>query len=238
MDVESMDFSGELEYVGFWARAAAALVDTLLFFAIPAPLLFLLYGRDFLGLESQYSGTIDLVIALVLPALVMLAFWTARQATPGKMLISAVIIDERTAQPPTISQHIGRFFAFFMVVIPFGIGALWIAFDRKKQGWHDKLAGTIVVRARKPRPLAAMRKREAAAPAGAVTEVAPNMAPNAAPNAASDVTPNETPNEPPNLPPNMPLNVPDNLPLSLPPEVQLSMPASVAPKVPHQVPLA
>ncbi|MDB5824669.1 MAG: hypothetical protein JWR21_3373 [Herminiimonas sp.] len=197
MDVERMDFSGELEYVGFWARAGAALVDTLLFIAIPAPLLFLLYGRDILGLGSQYSGTIDLFIAVVLPALIMLAFWTARQATPGKMLISAVLIDERTAQPPSISQHIGRFLAFFLVVIPFGLGALWIAFDRKKQGWHDKLAGTVVVRARKPkRRLAAMRTAThtgatasppSQSPPNPVTNLAPEMQPNLQPNVAHKV---------------------------------------------------
>jgi uncharacterized RDD family membrane protein YckC len=214
MDVESMDFSGELEYVGFWARAGAALIDTVLFLAIPAPLLFLLYGRDFLGLESQYSGTIDLVVAVVLPALVMLAFWTARQATPGKMLISAVIIDERTAQPPTISQHIGRFFAFFLVVIPFGIGALWIAFDRKKQGWHDKLAGTVVVRTRKPpRRLAAVRQAQSAVPTGAPR--------------------NSPPNALPNMPPNMAPNVPPNVPQTALPQAALDVPSNV----PHRVPL-
>jgi uncharacterized RDD family membrane protein YckC len=30
-----------------------------------------------------------------------------------------------------------------------GLGLIWVAFDPKKQGWHDKLAGTIVVRVRK-----------------------------------------------------------------------------------------
>ncbi|TAL09221.1 MAG: RDD family protein, partial [Chloroflexota bacterium] len=27
-----------------------------------------------------------------------------------------------------------------------GIGFIWVAFDRKKQGWHDKIGGTVVVR--------------------------------------------------------------------------------------------
>jgi uncharacterized RDD family membrane protein YckC len=199
MDVERMDFSGELEYVGFWARAGAALIDALLFLALPVPLLFLLYGRDILGLESQYSGTIDLVIAVALPALVMLAFWTARQTTPGKMLISAVIIDERTAQPPSISQHFGRFLAFFLLVLPFGLGALWIAIDRKKQGWHDKLAGTVVVRVRKPRrSIAAMHKAEA--------RMQPDVQSNTARNVSLNGAQNASPNAPPNAPQRVPLN--------------------------------
>jgi len=41
---------------------------------------------------------------------------------------------------------IGRYFAYFISTIPLCLGFLWITFDRKKQGWHDKLAGTVVVR--------------------------------------------------------------------------------------------
>jgi len=26
------------------------------------------------------------------------------------------------------------------------LGLVWVAFDRRKQGWHDKLAGTVVIR--------------------------------------------------------------------------------------------
>ncbi|MGR3985112.1 MAG: RDD family protein, partial [Gammaproteobacteria bacterium] len=28
----------------------------------------------------------------------------------------------------------------------FGLGLLWVAFDKRKQGWHDKLAGTVVIK--------------------------------------------------------------------------------------------
>jgi uncharacterized RDD family membrane protein YckC len=42
---------------------------------------------------------------------------------------------------------IGRFFAYFVSIFPACLGFLWIAFDRRKQGWHDKIAGTVVVRA-------------------------------------------------------------------------------------------
>ncbi|RYY81863.1 MAG: RDD family protein, partial [Comamonadaceae bacterium] len=45
--------------------------------------------------------------------------------------------------------------AYFVSAIPLCIGFLWVAWDPRKQGWHDKLAGTVVVRARKrgPRPV-------------------------------------------------------------------------------------
>ena len=35
----------------------------------------------------------------------------------------------------------------------FYLGFLWIAVDPRKQGWHDKIAGTVVIRDRgKPLP--------------------------------------------------------------------------------------
>jgi len=39
---------------------------------------------------------------------------------------------------------------------PFFLGIFWVAFDKKKQGWHDKLAGTVVVKTKKtgPEPVA------------------------------------------------------------------------------------
>jgi len=36
------------------------------------------------------------------------------------------------------------------VVVPLGLGLLWVAFDKRKQGWHDKLAGTVVIRSKNP----------------------------------------------------------------------------------------
>jgi uncharacterized RDD family membrane protein YckC len=39
-----------------------------------------------------------------------------------------------------------RALACFFSIVAAGLGFIWIAFDREKQGWHDKIAGTVVVR--------------------------------------------------------------------------------------------
>lgn len=41
---------------------------------------------------------------------------------------------------------VGHCFAYYVPAIPLCLGFLWVAFDSKMQGWHDKLAGTVVVR--------------------------------------------------------------------------------------------
>ena len=81
-----------------------------------------------------------------LPAAVVVAFWHYRQATPGKIFIGARIVDATTGGPTTMRQNVVRYLAYFLSIFFLFLGFLWVAFDRRKQGWHDKLAGTVVVR--------------------------------------------------------------------------------------------
>jgi uncharacterized RDD family membrane protein YckC len=62
------------------------------------------------------------------------------------MAISARIVDAQSGQAPSKSQLIGRYLAYYLSLIAFGIGYFWVAFDTRKQGLHDKLAGTVVVK--------------------------------------------------------------------------------------------
>jgi hypothetical protein len=86
------------------------------------------------------------LISWVLPAVVVVIFWLTRQATPGKMAIAARIVDAKTGGKPSTSQLLIRYVGYFVSSIPFGLGLFWVAFDARKQGWHDKMAGTVVVR--------------------------------------------------------------------------------------------
>lgn len=143
-----MDLSTELEYVGFWPRVAAAAVDLILLVALAAPLLLLFYEQSFLVHSSSDAILVQLFIVGVVPPIAITTFWIRRHATPGKIAISAIIIDEKTAGPPSVWQHVGRYCAYFLSALPLGLGFLWIAFNPKKQAWHDRLAGTLVVRIR------------------------------------------------------------------------------------------
>jgi uncharacterized RDD family membrane protein YckC len=138
----------ELEYVGFWARVWASIIDTLLVMVICAPLLLWIYGPDYWLTAAFIRGPADLLINWILPAIAIVLFWIYRQATPGKMVISARIVDALTGGKPTTGQLIGRYFGYYVSTIPLLLGLIWVGFDPRKQGWHDKLAGTVVVRPR------------------------------------------------------------------------------------------
>ncbi len=163
------------QYVGFWVRTAAALIDSLLLMMIILPVTIFTFGwssielwGDLLGATSVeelmeldeawkevektaggFGGTINFLISWVLPALAVVVFWIARQATPGKMVFSAVIVDATSGEVPSGRQMIGRYLGYFIALFPLGLGILWVGLDKRKQGWHDKLAGTVVVRKRK-----------------------------------------------------------------------------------------
>ncbi len=152
-----------LEYVGFGPRFVATLVDTLWVTPVVA-VLGLLYQRsddsallDQLLRDPEHVSTralaaagssawSDSLIQCLLAALLVLLWWFARNATPGKLLVHAKIVDARTGAPPSKRQLLVRYLGYYLSMLPFGLGFLWIAIDPRKQGWHDKLAGTVVVR--------------------------------------------------------------------------------------------
>lgn len=147
-DLEENHSKQDLEYVGFWLRVWAAIIDSILIMMIIIPILIHLYGWSYFTTPELVSGPVNFIISGVLPVIAIIAFWVAKSATPGKMAISAKIVDARTGQKPSTAQFIGRYFAYYISIIPFCLGLIWVAFDKKKQGWHDKLVGTVVVRPR------------------------------------------------------------------------------------------
>jgi uncharacterized RDD family membrane protein YckC len=145
----------DVEYAGFWIRVGAALIDTLLILAVIVPLLAAIYGWGYFGAPHLIAGPADFLISWVAPPVAIIAFWLYRQATPGKMVLSLRVVDAKTGNTLSVLQSIGRYLGYYVSMIPLFIGLIWVAFDSRKQGWHDKLAGTVVIRskARGPEPV-------------------------------------------------------------------------------------
>jgi len=135
------------EYVGFWTRVAATLLDSIFIAFITIPLTILCYGTDYFTNTSNalIQGPADFIITYILPAIAVILFWIYKQATPGKMLIHMKIVDATTGRRPTIGQYLIRYIGYFISALPLCLGYLWVAWDPKKQGWHDKMANTIVI---------------------------------------------------------------------------------------------
>jgi len=137
--------TSDLIYVGFWKRFGASLIDYMIVLCITLPILMFYYGESYWTNDDLLEGPFDFFLSFVFPAVATIWFWVAKQATPGKMAIHAKIIDTKTGMAPTTGQYIGRYFGYVLSTLPLGLGYIWIAFDPKNQGWHDKLAGTVVI---------------------------------------------------------------------------------------------
>lgn len=145
---EKLRYSDNLVYTGFWFRVLASLIDNILILLITIPLLISVYGEDYFKSDFVVQGYEQIIISWILPAVIIVAFWIYKSTTPGKMAVSTKIIDAKTGGKPSAIKCIFRYFALILSVVPLGLGIFWIAFDKRKQGLHDKLVGTLVVRSK------------------------------------------------------------------------------------------
>ena len=151
--------AAEPRYVGFWARFLAMFVDNIWVTIVLVLVVIALFGQDFMAMvavptdgSGQMTGApgsgaaASLLVQLLLPAALIIGFWIWKAATPGKMLVSAEIVDAKSMGKPSTGQLIVRYIGYFISAFVFCLGFLWVAFDKRKQGWHDKMAGTLVVK--------------------------------------------------------------------------------------------
>lgn len=138
--------TSDLKYAGFWSRFWATLIDTLIMVIVLVPLQLATYGMGYWQNTSFLLGPADFLLSYVLPAVIIIALWVKLSTTPGKMAVGATIVDARTGGKPTFGQFVIRYLGYFVSTIPLCLGFIWVGFDSRKQGWHDKMAGTVVVR--------------------------------------------------------------------------------------------
>ena len=140
-----------IQYAGFWRRLAAVILDCVLVLTLTAPLLYLVYGHHyFYWLITQLDlfnvfGLWDFLLTRALPILALLIFWQRKGATPGKALMHCRIVDSQKHTYPDRNQASIRLLAYVVSSLPLYLGFFWIGWDKQKQGFHDKLAKTVVL---------------------------------------------------------------------------------------------
>ena len=137
--------NSEVTYAGFWPRLAATIIDSIWLYGIIYTILWFLIGPGLFNSEASYTPT-QFVFEYVLPLVVVMAFWVIKSATPGKMLFKMKIVDADTHHPVSAPRLLLRYLAYFVSMLPLCLGFLWVAWDKKKQGWHDKIAKTVIIR--------------------------------------------------------------------------------------------
>ena len=135
----------EPQYAGFWLRFGATLIDSVVFGVVLMVPLALIYGESYWVDETLVHGFWDVLLSYVVSFIATLWFWRRFLGTPGKMLLRLRVVDARTGEPLPLGQCILRYVGYFVSALPLCLGFLWVAFDARKQGWHDKIAGSVVI---------------------------------------------------------------------------------------------
>ena len=135
-----------MPYVGFRVRFGASIIDTIIVMAFTYPILYLIYGGEYFNSSASVQGGADFILSYLLPIVAVILFWIYKSATPGKIMLSVKIVDVKTGEKPSTKQFIIRYLGYYVSLMPLGLGFFWIIWDEKKQGWHDKMAGTVVIR--------------------------------------------------------------------------------------------
>ncbi len=136
---------GIFEQAGFALRIGAFMFDLLMV------MILLLISALLAGSFPAYGGviqTVGFIITIICLVWNFIFFAAATGQTVGKRLVGIRIIttDQRRAD---IRQIILRhLLGYPLSMIVFAIGFCWLLWDRQQQGWHDKLARTMVVRKR------------------------------------------------------------------------------------------
>jgi uncharacterized RDD family membrane protein YckC len=87
-------------------------------------------------------------VELLFLAIYGAVMWKLRGATVGGIVFDIQVVRQDGREIDWITAAV-RALSCFLSLAPAGLGFLWIAFDGEKQAWHDKIAGTVVVRTRK-----------------------------------------------------------------------------------------
>jgi len=73
-------------------------------------------------------------------------FWSHGGQTPGMKVFHLRVVREADGGPLGMGAAFIRLVGFWISAAVFYLGFIWILFDARRQGWHDKIAGTVVIR--------------------------------------------------------------------------------------------
>jgi len=132
--------AGGRELVGFGPRLGAYLIDGLVLFIFQ-----LLFSLAAVGSSDPDAATGVQCLSMLIVAAYYIGFWTSRGQTPGKMAMGIKIV-KADGSPVTFGTALVRYIGYWISALVLLLGFLWVLWDADKQAWHDKIAGTYVVR--------------------------------------------------------------------------------------------
>ena len=124
---------------GFWVRTFAYLIDAI-GIGIVSGVVASITG-------SGPAGTTSNGLSFLIGLAYFCYFWSAQGGgqTLGMRVLNLKVV-RTDGSALTLTQALIRYVGLIVSFVCFAIGVIWVAFDADKQGWHDKIAGTYVIR--------------------------------------------------------------------------------------------
>ena len=147
----------QVTYGGFWIRFVAYIIDAIII-GIPILILAVILGvvmgvamgasgttsDTAVNTASQGVGSLVELIAFVVSVGYFVFFW-GRGQTLGMRLFHLRVADATTGAPIGYGRAALRYLGYVISAIVCYVGLIWAAFDARKQGWHDKMANSVVL---------------------------------------------------------------------------------------------
>jgi len=124
---------------GFWIRVLAFIIDSIIIAVV----------NEIIAAILNSSTTGRSGIQTLLGIIYFTYFWSASSPWPGQTIGDKVLnlrVIRTDGSDLSIVQALIRYVGLFISFIVIFIGVIWVAFDPNKQGWHDKIAGTYVIK--------------------------------------------------------------------------------------------
>jgi uncharacterized RDD family membrane protein YckC len=117
---------------GFLVRVVARIIDAIILAII---------GAALSSIDANLAGTLSLPISVIY----FVYFWSTTGQTIGHKVMGLRVVRTDGSSLDVVGAII-RYIGAIVSAIPLGLGYLWVIWDPKKQGWHDKIAGTYVIK--------------------------------------------------------------------------------------------
>ena len=130
-------------YGGFWIRVVAYVIDAIILIVVGGIIDAIFRVNPSQAGQGAYNAAsaLNLVIGIAYFSYM----WSQQGATLGQRIFKLRVVDANTGQRITIGKALLRWVGLFVSFLVCFVGVIWVAFDSRKQGWADKIAGTLVL---------------------------------------------------------------------------------------------
>ncbi len=148
--MSTADTTSTATYGGFGVRTLAILLDAIILGLLTSAIAPIIGVGSIVTSQTTAGGiTVNYTanaLATGVGLLYFVGFWSLRGQTPGIIPFRMRVVRAVDGSRPDWVVCLLRYAGLIISIAAIFIGVIWAIFDSRKQGWHDKIAGTLVVR--------------------------------------------------------------------------------------------